>query len=88
MSDDSEEVQSALEYLEMLKEGNMFVGKESFLEQLTRLAKQGVHPLEVFQSMRKPVQEEKMPAVLHSFDIEGIARYIAEKECKQVVSMT
>lgn len=84
---DSEEVQSALEYLEMLKEGNMFVGKEGMLEQLTRLAKQGVHPLEVFQSMRKPVQEEKMPPVLSSFDMEGIARYIADKGCKQVVVM-
>lgn len=28
-----------------------------------------------------------MPAVLPSFDIEGIARYIAEKGCKQVVVM-
>jgi len=83
----SEDVQSALDYLEMLKEGNMFAGKPSLLEQLTRYAKQGVHPLEVFQSMRKPIQEEPMPAVLPSFDMEGIARYIAEKGCKQVVVM-
>ena len=37
--------------------------------------------------MRKPIQEEPMPAVLPSFDMEGVARYIAEKGCKQVVVM-
>ena len=29
------------------QEGNRFAGKEEFLQQLTALAKQGVHPLEV-----------------------------------------
>lgn len=28
------------------QEGNRFAGKEAFLQQLTALAKQGVHPLE------------------------------------------
>lgn len=38
---DSEEVQSALEYLEMLKEGNMFVGKGGYAGATHQIGKTG-----------------------------------------------
>mmetsp|Transcript_22775 Transcript_22775/g.52705 ORF Transcript_22775/g.52705 Transcript_22775/m.52705 type:complete len:356 (+) Transcript_22775:3-1070(+) len=65
----------------------MLAGREPFLEKLKELAQRGIHPLEVMQSMRKPMQEEKMDAVLPSFDLEGIARYIADKGCKKIIVM-
>jgi len=81
------DVESALEYLQMLQEGGMFVGKEPLLAKMQELAKQGVHPMEVLQSMRRAPTEEKMEPVLASFDLEGITRYIADKACKKIVVM-
>ncbi|OLQ00831.1 NAD-dependent protein deacetylase sirtuin-2 [Symbiodinium microadriaticum] len=81
------DVESALEYLQMLQEGGMFAGKEPLLAKMQELAKQGVHPMEVLQSMRRAPTEEKMEPVLASFDLEGITRYIAEKACKKIVVM-
>ncbi|CAE6915122.1 sirt2, partial [Symbiodinium sp. CCMP2592] len=81
------DVESALEYLQMLQEGGMFAGKEPLLAKMQELAKQGVHPMEVLQSMRRAPTEEKMEPVLASFDLEGITRYIADKACKKIVVM-
>mmetsp|Transcript_65667 Transcript_65667/g.137275 ORF Transcript_65667/g.137275 Transcript_65667/m.137275 type:complete len:371 (-) Transcript_65667:570-1682(-) len=56
---------------------------------LKHLAEQGLHPYRVLQHLeeKKRADEEKRERMLSSFDLEGIAQYIAEKECKKVVVM-
>jgi len=84
----SEDDMEPSEFIRQLQDGGLFEGREELLDQLRMLAARGVHPLEALQMMRRaPPEEEQMEQVLPSFDIEGIARYIAEKECKKVVVM-
>jgi len=64
---------------------------QAMLQKMTQLAERGIHPLQVLQVLQEreeaPRQEEQQEPMLESFDIEGIAQYIAEKECKKVVVM-
>eukprot|EP00929_Paragymnodinium_shiwhaense_P074057 TRINITY_DN37876_c0_g1_i1.p1 TRINITY_DN37876_c0_g1~~TRINITY_DN37876_c0_g1_i1.p1 ORF type:complete len:395 (+),score=90.32 TRINITY_DN37876_c0_g1_i1:81-1187(+) len=78
---------SPLEWIEKMEEQGVFEGQEEIVEQLRRLAERGVHPLQVLQVRQGPPQEDSKEAMLESFDVEGIARYIAEHECKKVVVM-
>jgi NAD-dependent SIR2 family protein deacetylase len=58
------------------------------IEQLRQLAQMGIHPLQVMkQQSRKAAPEKPRKALLESFDLEGISKYIAEKEVKNIVVM-
>lgn len=76
---------SPKEFLEKLVATGMFEDQEEALEQLRQLAEMGVHPMQVMAP--RPSEEEPREDMLESFDIEGIARYIAEKECRKIVVM-
>jgi len=73
------------EFLNKLVEAGMFEGQEEVLEQLRRLVEMGVHPIDVLS--RKVPEEEPLERMLESFDIEGIAQYIAERQCCRIVVM-
>lgn len=78
-----------LEALMKMKESGVFdseEGQEAF-EQLEILAHKGVHPVKLLGGNRKSREETPMDPVLTTFDIDGIARYIKEHECKNVVVM-
>jgi NAD-dependent deacetylase sirtuin 2 len=77
------------EALDELKKAGVFdsdQGKEA-LEQLWALAEKGVHPMALLSGGNRLPQEQPMDPVLGSFDLEGVARYIQENECKRVVVM-
>lgn len=81
-----------LEALQALKEAGVFDGgedKQEAYEQLEILAHKGVHPVKLLGGgrRREEPKDEPMDPVLTSFDLEGIARYIKEHECKRVVVM-
>lgn len=83
--DDDSSPQGFLRQLELM---GTFAGKQDLLEQLRELAAQGVHPMEVLQKRRSaPMQEPVLARVLPSFDLEGIAQYVAEHSCKNMVVM-
>lgn len=77
------------EFLDILERDGAFAGQEELLGQLRELAAAGVHPLDYIRSQRSQAvpQEAPLPRCLHSFDIAGIARYIVEHECRNVVVM-
>jgi len=75
-----------MEALDVLEQMGMFNGQEEALEQLKALASRGIHPAQLL-GRRAPPEEEPMEAVLDSFDIDGIAKYIREHRCKRIVVM-
>merc|ERR1719188_56708 len=76
------------EFLEKLAETGMFEGNAEGLEQLRTLAARGIHPMQMLtMGCREDCREEVKPAMLESFDLEGIARYISEKEVHRIVVM-
>lgn len=60
-----------------------------YLARLRFFAEKGIHPIQVLEVMQEEAsgQEKPQDPMLQSFDVEGIAHYIAEKECKNVVVM-
>ncbi|OLQ05606.1 NAD-dependent protein deacetylase sirtuin-2 [Symbiodinium microadriaticum] len=60
--------------------------QEEVLLQLRKLAKQGVHPLDALAGNAVPEEEPEEP-VLDSFDVAGVAKYLKDHECKDVVVM-
>ncbi|CAE7333452.1 sirt2 [Symbiodinium natans] len=74
------------EVLRQLEEAGVFEGQEEVLLQLRELAKQGVHPLDALAGSTVP-EEEAQEAVLDSFDVAGVARYLQEHQCRDVVVM-
>lgn len=64
----------------------MNAAQEEVLLQLRKLAKQGVHPLDALAGNAVPEEEPEEP-VLDSFDVAGIAKYLKDHECKDVVVM-
>ncbi|CAJ1366646.1 unnamed protein product [Effrenium voratum] len=85
------EVPSAEVVLQQLEESGLFEGQEEMLLRLRMLAAQGVHPLDALRASRlqedRRGQEEPRDAVLESFDIEGVAKYMQASKCKNVVVM-
>lgn len=60
------------------------------LQQMSMLAERGIHPLQVLQVLQerqRPSEEEPCDPILRTFDIEGLAQHLVEKECKNVVVM-
>lgn len=84
--DDDSSPQGFLRQLELM---GMFAGKEGLLDMLRELAATGVHPMEVLQRGRGSLMVDEQPRekVLPSFDVEGVASYMAEHGCKNVVVM-
>lgn len=76
---------SAEEFLATLEGMGVFEGREEDLDRLRVLADQGIHPAEALGLWRRVPQEEAMEAVLDSFDIEGVARYVKKNGCQRVV---
>lgn len=81
-----------VEALAMLKDVGAFGADpeqaESIFQQLQDIVERtGIHPLQLLSSSPGPREEEPMDAVLSSFDLDGIARYIKEHECTKVVVM-
>lgn len=76
---------SPQEFLSQLEATGLFEGQEEALEQLKALAAQGIHPLQVLRP--KPAEEQQQSQILDSFDIEGIAKHIAEHEVSRIVVM-
>jgi len=70
------------EILNELEESGLFEGEEQLLLQLRLLAAEGVHPLEALQRNR---QEEPLDPMLQSFDLAGVARYIKDHKCQNIV---
>lgn len=79
------------ECLARLEASGMFEDQEEFLEQLKMMAEMGIHPVIVLQRMlgrqQEPEEEESREKMLQSFDIDGIAKYIGEHECRRIVVM-
>jgi|EP00927_Polykrikos_kofoidii_P061756 NAD-dependent deacetylase sirtuin 2 len=73
------------EFLEQLAATGMFEGQDEELNELRKLAKRGVHPMQVMMFRRQ--EETARSPVLESFDLEGIAQHIAEKGCHRIVVM-
>jgi len=73
------------EALQEMRKAGAFDDNEEAYEQLAILAEKGVHPLKLLR--RRTPQEKPMDPVLSSFDVEGVARYIQEHECKRVIVM-
>jgi len=79
-----------LEALVKLRELNLFSGEdgEEVYKQLEELVtKTGMHPLLLLEGRQRNREEEPMDPVLASFDLDGVARYIKEHECRRVVVM-
>lgn len=75
------------EFVLYLEQNGVFQGQEEVLEQLRKLAAAGIHPLQVLSRKKPPAEEEPRERMLDSFDISGIARYIAEHSCRNIVVM-
>ncbi|CAK8995484.1 NAD-dependent protein deacetylase sirtuin-2 (Regulatory protein SIR2 homolog 2) (SIR2-like protein 2), partial [Durusdinium trenchii] len=78
------EVPSAEEILQQLEESGLFEGDEQLLLQLRVLAAKGVHPLDALQGGLRREEPPREP-MLTSFDVKGIAQYMTERPCQNVV---
>lgn len=78
--------QSPEEFLRFLEESGVLQDAE-VLEQLRELARAGIHPLHALRRMQAPAREEPLERMLDSFDVSGIASYIAEHSCRKIVVM-
>lgn len=70
--------------------GEMGLLPPQLLGKMREMAAHGMHPLQFLQMLQEtsvPQEEEQKQRLLDTFDLEGIARYVAEKECKRVVVM-
>mmetsp|Transcript_25338 Transcript_25338/g.58886 ORF Transcript_25338/g.58886 Transcript_25338/m.58886 type:complete len:415 (+) Transcript_25338:51-1295(+) len=81
----AEQRESPQEFLDSLVESGALEGREDLLKELKRLVASGVHPLDVLQGL--PREEAPGAALLRSFDMAGVAEYIKEKGCKNIVVM-
>eukprot|EP00931_Biecheleriopsis_adriatica_P006711 TRINITY_DN108075_c0_g1_i1.p1 TRINITY_DN108075_c0_g1~~TRINITY_DN108075_c0_g1_i1.p1 ORF type:complete len:373 (+),score=80.79 TRINITY_DN108075_c0_g1_i1:50-1168(+) len=77
---------SPTEFLSHMEASGVFEGQEAVLQQLRELAAEGIHPLKML-TRRQPAEETPMEPQLDTFDLEGIARYVTENECKRIVVM-
>jgi len=75
------------ECLSKLQASGMLDNQPDALAQIQKLVAQGVHPMKVIRFGSGTPEDKPRPAMLDSFDIEGIARYIAEKGCQRIVIM-
>eukprot|EP00928_Gymnodinium_smaydae_P027918 TRINITY_DN21436_c0_g3_i1.p1 TRINITY_DN21436_c0_g3~~TRINITY_DN21436_c0_g3_i1.p1 ORF type:complete len:383 (-),score=48.77 TRINITY_DN21436_c0_g3_i1:14-1105(-) len=76
---------SPTEFVDALVAQGVFEGQPEALEQLRALAERGVHPMMLMRP--RVLEEQPRERMLNSFDVEGIASYIAEKGCQRVVVM-
>lgn len=74
----------AEQFLERLEAAGMFTDNPEALAQLRALAAAGVHPMQV---LRPSQEEEPRERVLETFDLEGVARHVAERGCRRIVVM-
>eukprot|EP00435_Cladocopium_sp_Y103_P011116 s2098_g2.t2 len=72
------------EILNQLEESGLFRGDEQLLAQLRLLAAEGVHPLDALQGNFQQEEEPRDP-MLQSFDVAGMARYIQDHKCQNIV---
>jgi NAD-dependent deacetylase sirtuin 2 len=84
MEASQEDIRSAEAFISSLEESGIFDGQPEALLQLRALAAQGIHPLQVLQSGRRP-EEEPRECMLDSFDLRGIANYALDHRCQRVV---
>jgi len=63
----------------------------NLIMQMRTLAEHGVHPLQFLQmvqeTQRRQQEESPQEQVLETLDLQGLARYLVDKECKRVVVM-
>mmetsp|Transcript_26784 Transcript_26784/g.77374 ORF Transcript_26784/g.77374 Transcript_26784/m.77374 type:complete len:371 (+) Transcript_26784:74-1186(+) len=86
--DDSDGMPTAEEFIEALAANGVFDSNPGLRETLEQLARAGIHPLQALSRSRaEEPTEQPRERVLESFDLEGIARYIAEKAVRNVVVM-
>eukprot|EP00747_Dinoflagellata_sp_TGD_P112643 gnl/TRDRNA2_/TRDRNA2_171527_c0_seq1.p1 gnl/TRDRNA2_/TRDRNA2_171527_c0~~gnl/TRDRNA2_/TRDRNA2_171527_c0_seq1.p1 ORF type:complete len:379 (-),score=79.30 gnl/TRDRNA2_/TRDRNA2_171527_c0_seq1:95-1231(-) len=74
------------DFLRELEQAGVFEGREEVLEQFRAMVAMGIHPLQLLQRQAPP-EEEPRERMLDTFDIDGIAKYIADHECRRIVVM-